>query len=158
MTKRVFRNCSILVLSLAAMQMAASAQETPGLDGTWLANITPVDCHTGAIIANAVPFLGLYMFGHDGSLTNEAAFLVSNPPRSSGLGTWQHTQGHTYVSTFRFFRYNPDGSFLSRRDVTFTILLNGDTYTSSDKFQDFDANNRPLPAMGCNIETGARLH
>lgn len=156
MTKRVFRNCS-LVLGLAAMQIAASAEETPGVEGVWLANITPVDCQTGAVIANAVPFVGLYMFGHDGSLTNEAAFRVSNPLRSSGLGTWEHTQGHTYTSTFRFFRYNPDGSFLSRRDVTLTILLNRANYTSTDRFQDFDANDKPLPAMGCNIETGTRF-
>jgi hypothetical protein len=145
------------VLGLAAMQMAASAQETPGVEGVWFSNITPVDCQTGAVIANAVPFRGLYMFGHDGSLTNEAGFLVSSPLRSSGLGTWQHSQGHTYTSTFRFFRYNPDGSFMAMREVTLTIELSDDQFTSKDKFQDFDANNKPLPAMGCNIETASRV-
>ena len=95
------------------MQVIASAQETPGMEGVWLAQVTPVDCQTGAIIANAVPFRGLNMFGHDGSLTNEAGFLVSNPLRSSGVGTWKHTQGHTYTSRFRFFRYNPDGSIVT---------------------------------------------
>jgi len=157
MTKRIFGSSIILVLTLAAMQVIASAQETPGMEGVWLAQVTPVDCQTGAIIANAVPFRGLNMFGHDGSLTNEAGFLVSNPLRSSGVGTWKHTQGHTYTSRFRFFRYNPDGSMLAMREVTFTIVLNGDQYTSKDKFQDFDANNHPLPAMGCNIEAGTRL-
>jgi hypothetical protein len=43
------------------------------------------------------------------------------------------------------------------RQVTFTIALDGDKYTSTDKFQDFDANDKPLSAMGCNSETGTRL-
>jgi hypothetical protein len=96
------------------------------------------------------------MFGHDGSLTNEAAFLVSSPRRSSGLGAWQHTQAQRYASTFRFFRYNPDGSFLAMRQVTSTIVLNGDQFTSVDTFQDFDANNNPNQSTGCNIVTGIR--
>jgi hypothetical protein len=97
------------------------------------------------------------VFAQDGLVTNEAAFLVSVPIRSSGHGTWQHTQGHNYTATFRFFRYNPDGSFQVMREVTQTITLNGDQFTSTDKFQDFDANNKPLPAMGCNVETATRL-
>jgi len=97
------------------------------------------------------------MFGHDGSLTNEAAFLTSSPRRSSGLGAWRHAQAQTYTGAFRFFRYNADGSLMVMRRVATTILLNGDQFTSFDKFQDFDANNNPLPTTGCNIVTATRV-
>ena len=157
--KRTFGSCTILFLGLAAMQTIASAQETPGLDGIWYAVLTPVDCQTGLVIPNAPTFRGLYMFGHDGSLTNEAGFLVPNPRRSSGLGAWRHTQGHMNAGTFRFFRYNADGSFLVLRKVTTTILLNGDQFVSMDVFQDFDADNHPISAAGssgCNTVTATR--
>jgi hypothetical protein len=155
--KRFFESCTILVLGLAATLTTASGQETPGIEGVWFADVTAVDCQTGAVIPNLVPFRGLYMFIHDGSLTNEAAFLTPSTRRSSGLGTWGHAQGHTYTGTFRFFRYNPDGSLLVMRKVTTTIVLNGDQFTSVDFFQDFDANNNPIPSFGCNTVTATRV-
>jgi hypothetical protein len=99
------------------------------------------------------------MFGHDGSLTNEAGFLVPNPRRSSGLGAWRHTQGQMYAGTFRFFRYNADGSFLVLRKVTTTIVLNGDQFVSMDVLQDLDADNLPISTVGssgCNTVTATR--
>jgi hypothetical protein len=158
MEKRIFSSCTLfLVVGFAAVLTTASAQETPGLEGVWVADVTPVDCQTGVVIPNAPSFRGLNMFSHDGSFTNEAAFPVPTPLRSAGLGTWQHTQAQTYTTTFRFFRYNADGSFMAMRKVSVTIVLNGDQYTSSDKFQDFDLNNNPLPTMGCNTERAMRV-
>ncbi len=157
MKKSVLKSCAVLALGFAAMQTAALAQDSAGLEGTWLADVTAVDCQTGAVIPNVTPFRGLNMFIHDGSLTNEAAFLVASPRRSSGLGSWRHTQAQTYTAAFRFFRYNADGSFMVMRLVTQTVVVNGDRYTSVDKFQDYDANNNPIASMGCNIETAIRL-
>jgi len=94
---------------------------------------------------------------HDGSLTNDAAFPVPTLLRSSGLGTWQHTQAQTYTLSFRFFRYNDDGSFAAMRRVAQTLVVNGDQYNSVDRFQDFDLNNNPLPTTGCNIENAVRV-
>jgi hypothetical protein len=154
--KRIFGSCTILLLGLAATQTITSAQATPGLEGVWLAYFWPVNCQTGTRISN-VPILVLNMFGHDGSLTNESASLVPTPLRSSGVGSWRHTQGQTYTATFRFFNYNPDGSFMLMRKVTFTITLDGDQYTSVHQFQDFDQYNNPLPNMGCNIGQATRI-
>jgi hypothetical protein len=162
--KRIFGSCTILFLALVALQTIASAQETSssgtnGLEGIWYADVTPVDCHTGLVIPNAPSFRALYMFGHDGSLENEAAFPVPNPRRSSGLGAWRHAQGQMHAGTFRFFRYNDDGSFLVLRKVTTTIVLNGDQFFSMDIFQDFDADNHPISTIGssgCNTVTARR--
>lgn len=158
MKKRIFGSCTLfLVVGFAAALTTASAQETPGLEGVWFAHITPVDCQTGNVIPNAPSFRGLNMFSHDGSLTNDAAFPVPTLLRSSGLGTWQHTQAQTYTLAFRFFRYNADGSFAAMRRVTQTLVVNGDQYTSVDHFQDFDLNNNPLPTTGCNIESAIHV-
>jgi hypothetical protein len=157
--KRIFGSCTILFLGLVALQTIASAEETGGIEGIWYGNVIPVDCHTGLVIPNAPSFRGLYMFGHDGSLTNEAAFPVPNPRRSSGLGAWRHTQGQMHTGTFWFFRYKDDGSFLALRKVTTTIVLNGDRFFSVDTFQDFDADNHPISttgSSGCNTVTATR--
>ena len=156
MKKSIFRNCTILVLGLVATQTIASAQEEEqaGIEGLWFANVTGADCQTfmpvGPTVARA-----LYMFIHDGSLTTEAAFFTPSPRRSSGLGGWRHAQGRTFTSTFWFFRYNADGSFLSTREVTSTIQVNGDQFTTMDKVKEYDANNN-LVLSGCAISKATR--
>jgi hypothetical protein len=156
--KKSILNCTmILVLGAAAMQTIADAQETPGLEGVWFTDLTPVNCQTGTPIPNVLPFRALNLFSHDGSLTNESANAVPTLLRSSGVGRWQHTQGQMYSATFRFFNYNPDGSFMLMRKVTFTMALNGDQFASIHQFQDFDFNNKPLSTMGCLIGTSIRL-
>jgi hypothetical protein len=156
MKKRIFRSCTILVLGLAATQTIVPAQEAgETLEGVWIANVTGRDCQTGAPLPG-IPFRALSLFSHDGSLTNEAAFFAPSPRRSSGLGAWRLTQGHVYTSTFRFFRYNPDGSFLAMRKITLTIELNGDQFTSMDVFEEFNADN-VLVLTGCNTETATRV-
>jgi hypothetical protein len=154
MKSQLLRYCTILVLGFAAMQMAAYA-DGPDLEGVWFAVVTPIDCTTHAVLPNAPSFRGLYMFGHDGSLTNEAAFPGSNF-RSSGVGAWQHTQAQMYTSAFWFFRYNGDGSFLSLRRVSSKITVNGDQWTSIDMFQDFNVNDGPAQGMGCNFVVASR--
>jgi len=166
MKKQSFRTCMILTLGLAAGLTNASAQETPGLEGVWLSFVTPVSCDLPHLpVPNGVPFRGLNMFSHDGSMTNEAAFFMAGIPRKSGgLGGWRHTEAQMYTATFRFFRYKDDGTFLGMRQVTLeTITLNGDQFTSFDRFQDFDASFPPQPIQGpgtsgCNIETEIRVH
>jgi hypothetical protein len=156
MKKRIFQSCAILVLGLAATQTITSAQEQeqPGIEGLWFANVTGADCQTltpvGPTVARA-----LYMFIHDGSLTTEAAFFTPSPRRSSGSGGWRHARERTFTSTFWFFRYNPDGSFLSTREVTSTIEVNGDQFTTFDKVKEYDANNN-LILSGCAISKATR--
>jgi hypothetical protein len=168
MKKQIFSSCTMFfAIGLAANQTLASAQETPGLEGVWLAVVTPVDCVTQVPIKDALSFRGLNMFNRDGSMTNDAAFLVPPNPiarRGAGLGGWRRTQGQTYTATFWFFRYsNIDGAFLSMRRVTLvTVNLQGDQFTSFDMFQDFDAQTPPQPismpgSTGCNIEHATRV-
>jgi hypothetical protein len=161
MKKNILSSTMILVLVVAAMPTSAFPQATPGLEGVWFSIVTPIDCTTHNDIQGAATFRGLNMFSQDGSVTNEAAFLVPNiPARSGGVGQWQHTQGHMYTATFRFFRYKPvDGSLMAVRLVTLqTIIVSGNQFTSIDQFQDFDANLNPVAgSTGCNREDAVRL-
>ncbi len=152
MKRHIFRGGAILVLALAASLATASAQDGPGLQGTWFANVTNIDCQSKVPLSS---FRALYMFGHDGSYTTEAAFFAPSPRRSSGLGSWQHAQAQSYTAVFWFFRYNADGSFLATREVTQTIQLNGDQFTSFDQFTEYDANDR-VTSTGCAASIGKR--
>jgi hypothetical protein len=167
MKKYMFTNCTMfLVLGLAATQTIASAQATPGLEGVWLGEIAPVDCHTGMPIPGVLSFPVLHMFGHDGSFTNESANFVATPAsrRSSGVGRWEHTQAQTYTAAFQFFVYNPDESFMVLRKVSLTITLAGNYFTSVNQSQDYLVNFAngitltPIPgASGCNTQKAIRL-
>ena len=90
--KRTFGSCTILFLGLAAMPDDCCRRRgaRPGLDGVWFADVTPADCGSFLIIPGAPTFRGLYMFGHDGSLTNEAAFPAasSRPLILSAVPAW----------------------------------------------------------------------
>jgi hypothetical protein len=108
MKRRILVSCMMTVVCFSVVQSVASAQETPGIDGIWIGNVVAADCTSHMPLPGAVPFRALYMFGHDGSLTTEAAFFVPVAPRSSGLGTWKHNQGQTYASKFWFFRYKAE--------------------------------------------------
>ena len=168
MKRHVLGSSTILALALAMTPASALAdEESNGLKGVWLADITPANCSNWLPIPGAPVFKGLYMFSHDGSLTNEGAFPVSSPRRSSGLGAWRHAQAPTYTATFQFFRYKDDfatlpddGSFLALRRVASTIVLHGDQFTSHDAFQDFDFNTVPIPSAGssgCHTVTASRI-
>lgn len=150
MKKRVLRSCTMLLLSFAATQAIASAEETHGIEGVWSVNVAIRDCQTGALI-RAVRAMNLFM--HDGSLTETAVNIM----RTSSLGTWRHDQRQTYTAIFRFFRYNPDGTFASIAKVTRTIDLNHNNtqFTSTGTVEDFDANN-VLISNTCSTETATR--
>ena len=84
--KRLFGSSTILVMGLAAMPSFLTAQETPGLDGVWFATVASAVCGSFLSIPGAPTFRGLYMFSHDGSLTNEAADRKSTRLNSSHSG------------------------------------------------------------------------
>jgi hypothetical protein len=152
MKRSILVTCTMTVVCFSVLQTVASAQETPGIDGIWIGNVVAADCTSHMPLPGAVPFRALYMFGHDGSLTTEAAFFVPIAPRSSGLGAWRHSQGQTYASKFWFFRYKADGSFLAFREITQTIQLNGDQFTTFDRIEEYDAND-VLTFSGCAVST-----
>ncbi|MDQ3256704.1 MAG: hypothetical protein M3R15_22905 [Acidobacteriota bacterium] len=123
------------------------------IEGVWESQVTVRVCQTGAPIA---PFRGMTMFIRGGSLiaTN------NNPPTTLGpaFGRWQHLGGRRYNAVFRFFRYNPDGSFAGVQRVTRNITLSpwGDDFTGTISIEIFDGNDN-LIQTGCATETAKRV-
>lgn len=150
MTKRILQNCTILLLGLAATQTMMPAEDRPRIQGVWDVSVTIRDCQSGDVIRTV---RAMNLFVHDGSLTETAANIL----RSPSVGTWMHAQGQTYTSTFRFFRYNPDGTFASTAKVTRTIELSDDAsqFTSTGTVEDFDADG-VLISTACATEAATR--
>ena len=146
-----------LVASLLAQACGASpaqAQQAQGADpieGVWTADVTIRDCSSGTAIRT---FNGLQMFGSGGQLT-----ATNNTPTATqgpSLGVWKRSPGNgQYTATFRFFRYNPDGSFAGSQRVSRTLQLAGDKLTSTISVQVLDPTDQVLQTL-CGTEESNR--
>ena len=133
-------------------QTTAGHSELAGrIEGVWDVRVTILQCDTGDTKGNV---RAMNMFIHGGTLTETATNLL----RGSSLGTWRQVGAQDYTAVFRFFRFNPDGSFAGTTKVTRTIELSRDAneFTATSSFETFDANDN-LIATGCAKETASRL-
>ncbi|SPE33843.1 conserved exported hypothetical protein [Candidatus Sulfopaludibacter sp. SbA6] len=153
MKKRVLRICTILALGFAATHTNASAQETPGIEGAWISNVTVHDCQTGAFIRTV---RSLALFIHDGSFTEAGATVTGLVnARSSSVGVWRHAQGKTYNSTFQFVGLTPAGAFATMIQVARTLELDGDHWTAQDFLKISDINGNLL-GTACSTALATR--
>lgn len=142
------------LLTQACGSGPAQAQQTEAIDpieGVWTAEVTIRDCSSGTPVRT---FRGLQMFGHAGQLTatNNGPTVMQGP----SLGVWQKATGSgQYTATFRFFRYNADGSFAGSQRVTRTLQLSGDSFTSTISAQVLDPNDQVLQTI-CGTEASSR--
>jgi hypothetical protein len=172
--RAIFSVAMALMLTLTVTQMWASAQEDAQdredvqlqeglrgrslrarkIEGVWDVRVTRRDCQTGEPTPMP-PNRVMNMFIRGGTLLETGGRPTARGP---GLGTWQYLGGRRYSAVFRFFRFNPDGSFAGTRKVTRTIELSRDenefTATASDEL--FDANDNVIET-GCATETATRL-
>ena len=132
-------------------EMSANAKKAERIEGVWDARATIVNCQTGNPV---VTFRAMTTFLHGGSMLDTNA----NPPatRGPGFGRWQYLGGSQYSSTFRFFLYNPDGTFAGVRRVTQAIDLNGDDLTSTVNIEVFDPNDN-LVTTACATSVAKRV-
>jgi len=131
-------------------QSSANARK---IEGVWEAQVTIRDCQTGDPI---ITFRVMVMYIRGGSLLVPGN--PANPATGLGLGRWQHLGGRHYYSTFRFFLYNPDGSFAGVQRVTrrTTLSRGGDAFTTTATSETFDANDN-LIGTDCATETAKRV-
>ena len=137
--------------SSPAQAQQAQSQGADPIEGVWIADVTIRDCSSGAAMRT---FKGLQMFGSGGQLTatNNNPTAVQGP----SLGVWKRSPGNgQYTATFRFFRYNPDGSFAGAQRVSRTIQLTGDTLTSTISVQVLDPSDQVLQTL-CGTEESNR--
>ncbi len=135
--------------SEGSRQSSANARK---IEGVWDAQVTLRDCQTGDTIATDRSML---MFIRGGSLMTTDIFPTEHGP---GLGRWRYIGGRRYDSTFRFFRFNPDGTFAGFLRATRNITLSrgGDDFTGTTSAEIFDANDNLIGTV-CATEKAKRV-
>jgi hypothetical protein len=103
-------------VALALSASAVIAEDTPvypdgnKIEGVWDAQVTYRNCTTGAVLFTGQSLVAYAGGGVVTTITSGAAPSGRYP----GLGVWRHVGGHQYQSTFKEFRYNPDGTFAGK--------------------------------------------
>ena len=121
------------------------------IEGVWESQVAVSVCETGAPIGT---LRAMQMFIRGGSLMT----TDTDPTHGPGLGRWRYIGGRHYDSTYRFFRFNPDGTFagLLRVKRNITLSRGGDNFTGTNTAELFDANDN-LIATVCATETAKRV-
>jgi hypothetical protein len=151
MTNRMFRVCAMIAMAAAASPSFLLAQGKHSLEGTWDVSVTVVNCQSGALIRNV---RSLQLFSHDGSFGETANTYL----RGSSLGKWDHANGNVFVTTYWFFRYNPDGTFKSIAEALNKEELSGDGshFNGTGTITDYDATGNII-SVGCVTHAARRL-
>jgi hypothetical protein len=143
--------------------IAQSGESASGLGGTWIVQVTPRDCATGAPRAS---FTSLVTFHRGGTLsesTASPAFAIGQRP--PGHGTWIQQARQTYLQrmiAFILFDTPPNppvspGFFAGWQEVTHTIeLVDAGHFTSSGTNEFYKADGTEY-RTGCSTAVGQRL-
>lgn len=135
-----------------AQATAPVASDVDPIEGLWDSNVTIRDCVSGATVR---AFKGTNVFGRGGSISG----TNSGPPSTQGpaLGVWKRTAGPNYTATFRFFRYNPDGTLAGsqRGTRTLTLGVDGNSITGSISAQVLDPADAVVQTI-CGTEVTTR--
>lgn len=147
---------SLLVLGsgLTATAQSGNAESPNGLEGTWRVQLTVSDCQTGQVLRT---FPARFAFAKAGTLTVTTAgqFPALN---TTGLGIWQHTNGHSYSAVSESFIFSPAGAWTSTSRLTRVIEVNndGDEFTDTVALQIFDTSGNQI-VTGCGTSVGSRM-
>jgi hypothetical protein len=123
------------------------------LEGSWSVSVTFRNCRTGAALSPAFPSMATFMQGG----TMQEFGVATGLFRSPGHGVWNYAGGFTYLNSFQFFRFNPDGTYAEKVIARRQIELHQDNVfnaTSSTEFYDPNGN---LLRRGCTTETATRF-
>jgi hypothetical protein len=124
------------------------------IQGTWNMLVTFVDCTTADPLGGTG--VSLVSFAQGGVIT-ELARGSAPSSRHPGLGVWRHVQGREYAGAFKFFRYNPDGTFAGRVVVNQNITYEPDDTLSIAALADFYDAAGTLLMTRCVSTIGTRF-
>jgi hypothetical protein len=137
----------------AAQSLNASGPQANRIVGTWEFNVHLFRCDTGETLAQ---FRAASVYNAGGTMldTNTA------PPSTRGpaFGVWSYNRRTgEYSTSFRMYRYNPDGSFAGANEVNVTSILSADgnhmTGSSTGKIL---GPNEELLMQSCGTNEGVR--
>lgn len=145
---------AMLVVQACGGGGAAHAEDQADpYEGLWDAEVTQRHCTTGAVMGS---FRGSQLIHRGGTLSD----TNSTPPttRGPGFGTWVRTAPGRYGITFRFFRYNADGSLAGQAVITSTRTLSadGNSYEGDTRGESRDMAGNVLGTL-CVTDIGTRF-
>jgi hypothetical protein len=161
------RNCSLAMLTALSVAILIQACGGGGnavaqglgnadpIEGVWESALTIRDCSTGTTLRT---FKGLSVL-HRGGTTSATN---NNPPAGNGpaFGTWTAgTAPLSYTATYRFYRFNPDGSFAGAQNLarSLTLAADQDSMSGTISAQLLDAANNVVGPPVCGVETATRV-
>jgi hypothetical protein len=137
-----------IFISVAFGQISALAQNQDGtktkndehygkrIEGSWDNVATRLNCQTGAVLGT---FPTMFTFS-DGGTFWEAGTNTAPSLRSASHGVWERDSPGVYTTSFRFFRFNADGTLAGRAIARQHIEVSddGETYTATTTTQILD--------------------
>jgi hypothetical protein len=132
----------------------AQASDADPVEGVWESSVTIRDCTSGATTRT---FKGLTVLHRGGTTTG----VNNQPPMLNGpaLGTWKRDASRaTLTASYRFFRFNADGSFAGAQKLTRTLTPSADgaSMTGTISAQILDPSDNVLQTI-CGTEQAARV-
>ncbi len=137
-----------------SVAVAQTPPENDPIEGAWESSVTIRDCTSGNPLRS---FKGLTVLHRGGTAT-----ATNNlPPAGNGpaVGTWKRNNGPTgYTATFRFYRFNADGSFAGAQKLSrnVTLAADGNALTGTISAQVLDAADNVLQEV-CGTEAAVRV-
>ena len=151
---------ALTLLMVAGGVQTVSAQQPPveprgfGIEGTWDATVTLLNCTTGVPLFP--PGQSLVSYAKGGTYIEEASGI---PPsmRYPGLGVWMHVRARTYTLAFKIFQFNADGTSNGKIVIVTDVEHKlDDTLTSSGSARLFNAAGDLIASL-CVNTTGTRF-
>ncbi|MGH8157790.1 MAG: hypothetical protein ACREPQ_06695 [Rhodanobacter sp.] len=149
------------LMSIGSSTSAANINGAPAswlpaplrLVGVWDVNVTLRDCVSGNAVAT---FPAMNQYAPDGS-QSELGVNMSPAARYPSFGTWHFIGLGKFASEFKFFRFNPDGSYAGTQEVKRTITLSNDanSFTTTASVAIYDPAHH-LVKSGCATEAAVR--
>lgn len=134
-----------------AVAQAATEQADP-IEGVWESTVTIRDCTSGAVVRS---FKGMNNFHRGGTLSDTN--FAPTATRGPGMGVWRKTGASSYTASFRFYRYNTDGTLAGSQKVTrTTTLADANNASGTISAQVLDTSENVLQTL-CGTETSVRV-
>jgi hypothetical protein len=140
--------CATLLAQLAGAQTQNGLPEARGLEGSWVVQVTQLNCETGAALGS--PFFSLLTFARGGTLVETTSNPMFFPAvRGPGHGIWSRQGLHLFkAESVAFITVN--GALASTQTITQTIELGEDP----NSFKTTTASVVVVPTAGGPTITG----
>jgi hypothetical protein len=127
------------------------------LEGTWITQVTLLDCQSHSALG--VPFVSMGSFAPGGTMTETTSSPAFFPAqRSPGHGVWVRTGHHSYkTSSMALITLN--GTLVKTQTITQLIEMKtpDEFVTTAASVQFFEPNGTPIASSGCATAVSTRF-